>query len=70
MAVSYNPLWKLLIDRKIQKKGLCEMAGISKGTINRMVRGENISVDVLEKICLALGCGVQDILDFQHNEDT
>lgn len=70
MSVSYNPLWKLLIDRKITKKELCEMTEISKGTLNRMLQGKNVSVDVLEKICLALGCGVQDILEFQRKEDT
>lgn len=45
------------------------MTEISKGTLNRMLQGKNVSVDVLEKICLALSCGVQDILEFQRKED-
>ena len=50
MAVSYNKLWKLLIDRKMKKKELIEQAGISRTTIAKMGRDENVSTDVLSKI--------------------
>ena len=56
MAVSYKKLWKLLIDRNIKKKDLEEMAGISHYTMNKLTRDNNVTVDVLEKVCRALGC--------------
>lgn len=64
MAVSFNPLWKLLIDKKMKKKELARLAGVGEATIYRMVQGQNISTEVLEKICRVLDCNVQDILEF------
>lgn len=56
MAVSYNKLFKLLIDKKMKKKELCELAGVSASTIGKMGRGEPVSVEMVERICLALEC--------------
>ena len=63
MTISYKPLWKLLIDRSIKKKDLCKMAGISPATITKMGKGGQISTSVLEKICTALNCSLNDIVE-------
>lgn len=63
MTISYKPLWKLLIDREIKKKDLCRMAGISPATITKMGKGGQISTSVLEKICSALNCSLNDIME-------
>ena len=63
MTISYKPLWKLLIDRDIKKKDLCKMAGISPATITKMGKGGQISTSVLEKICSALNCSLNDIME-------
>ncbi|MEA5049892.1 MAG: helix-turn-helix transcriptional regulator [Oscillospiraceae bacterium] len=63
MPVSYNKLWKLLIDRKLMKKELREMAGISSATLAKMSKGKTISGEVIVKICTALHCDVGDIME-------
>ena len=63
MAVSYNKLWKLLIDRKMKKKELIEQAGVSRTTIAKMGRDENVSTDVLSKICGALNVDIGEIME-------
>ena len=70
MAVSYKKLWKLLIDRDMMKKDLAAAAEISNYTISKMSRGENVTVEVLGKICWALGCGIDDIMEFIPDEKT
>ncbi len=64
MATSYKKLWKLLIDRNMKKKDLAKLAGISNYTISKMGRGENITTDILGKICVAFDCRVDDIMEF------
>ena len=63
MAVSYNRLFKMLIDRKMMKKELCELADVSSSTISKMGRGEIVSMEVIARICLTLNCTVDDILE-------
>lgn len=63
MTVSYNKLWKLLIDKKMKKKDLVEAAGVSWSTIVKMGRDENVSTDILVKICAALQCEVHEIME-------
>lgn len=63
MPVSYKKLWKLLIDRDMKKKDLCELAGISHASMAKLGKNENITTDVLEKICLALHCDIGDIME-------
>ncbi len=63
MAVSYKKLWKLLIDKDLKKKDLVPLAGVSTYTINKLNRGENITTDVLERICKAMDCNIGDIMD-------
>lgn len=68
MSVSYNKLWKLLIDKKMMKKELREMAGISSATLAKMGRDETISGEVIVKICTALHCDVGDIMEVVPDE--
>ena len=63
MAVSYNKLWKLLIDINMKKKELGEAAGISNSLIAKLGKNENVTVDVLVRICSALDCGIDDIME-------
>lgn len=63
MAVSYKKLWKLLIDKDIKKKDLSEKAGISPATITKMGKGGHVTTEVLIKICNALNCGIEDIME-------
>ena len=69
MATSYKKLRKLLIDRNMKKKDLAKLADISNYTISKMGRGENITTDILGKICTALDCNVEDIMDFVPESD-
>lgn len=63
MAISYKKLWKLLIDKDMKKSDLLVAAGISRYTINKLNRGDNVTTDVLAKICLALDCTMNDIME-------
>ena len=63
MAANYKKLWKLLIDKDMKKKDLAELAGISNTSIAKMGRNENITMDVLVKICTALNCEIGDIVE-------
>ena len=63
MAVSYKKLWKLLIDKDIKKKDLSAMSGVSPATITKMGKNGHVTTEVLLKICIALECGVDDIME-------
>ena len=63
MAVSYKKLWKLLIDKDIKKKDLSVKAGISPATITKMGKGGHVTTEVLLKICSALRCKIEDIME-------
>ena len=63
MAVSYKKLWKMLIDKDMKKKDLCAKAGISPASITKMGKGGHVTTEVLVKICTALDCGVEDIME-------
>lgn len=64
MAVQYNKLFKMLIDKKMTNAELAEKAGISANIITRLKHDQYISMDSIEKICNTLHCGVDDVLDF------
>lgn len=66
MAFSYKPLWKLLIDKEMNKKQLMEAAGISKSTMDKMGRGEQVSMDIIDRICSYFRCRIQDVI--VHND--
>lgn len=63
MAVCYNKLWKLLIDRKLKKKDLLALSGISRGTLTKLNKDENVSTETLVRICTALKCDIADIVE-------
>ena len=63
MAVCYNKLWKLLIDKKMTKTELCEKAKISTNAMAHMGKDEDVRVEVLAKICATLGCTMDDIVE-------
>lgn len=63
MIVSYKRLWKLLIDKDMKKKDLVKAAHISTYTINKLNRGDNVNTDTLVKICSALNCSIEDIME-------
>ncbi len=68
MSISYNKLWKLLIDRNIKKTQLCEMSGISSNAMAKLGRNETVQLEVLVKICSSLDCGIEDIVEFIKEE--
>lgn len=63
MAYSYNKLWKLMIDKNINKTALRRQAGITSNAMAKMGKGLPVSVEVLAKICRVLGCSLNDIID-------
>ena len=65
--ISYNKLWKLLIDKWINKKQLIELTGVSSSSIAKLTKGENVTTDVLCKICKALNCDFKDIMEYIHD---
>lgn len=65
MKVSYKKLWKLLIDRELNKKDLSKLANISSTTITKISKNENITTDILIKICEALNCGIEEIMEIK-----
>ena len=68
MALSYNGLWKLLIDKGLNKGYLHKLTGLSRSTITKLVKGENVNTDVLERICIALECQLDDIVEMKKEE--
>ena len=63
MAISYNGLWKILIDNGMKKGDLKRRTGISSGTIAKMTNGEAVTLTVLEKICNELNCDIGDLVE-------
>lgn len=68
VAVSYNKLWKLLIDKKMKKKELQSAAGISASLITKLGRDEPVTMTVLIKICNALKCDISDVMEIIPDE--
>lgn len=68
MAVCYNKLWKILIDRNMSKTQLIKASKITTNAMARMGRNEDVRVEVLAKICTTLGCTMDDILDIVPDE--
>lgn len=63
MHISYNKLWKLLIDKNMNKQALREASGISSASIAKLGKGDNITTEVLLRICEALDCDISDIME-------
>ncbi len=69
MGFIYKPLWKLLIDKDMTKKDLMKMTGISKSTIDKMGRGENVSLEVVDRICCLFNCRVEEVIEHCQPRD-
>lgn len=68
MAISYNKLWKLLIDRGLKKTELVKMSGITSNAMAKMGKNESVQVDTLGKVCACLNCDISDIMEFVPDE--
>ena len=68
MTVNYDKLWKLMIDKKINKTQLSEKAGITTNAMAKLGRNESVQVETLAKICKALNCKIEDIIEFESEE--
>ena len=68
MSVSYKKLWKMLIDKDMKKKDLCIAAGISHASMAKLGKNENVTTDVLVKICTALQCDIGDIIELTNDK--
>lgn len=64
--LNYDGLWHIMIDRKIKKSDLCFMSGISSSTMAKLGKNEIVSLEVLEKICIALECDLGDVASFRE----
>lgn len=69
MPANYTKLWKLLIDKNINKTTLREISGISTGTLAKLGKNDYVSTEVLEKICKALHCDIGDVIEFVDSEE-
>lgn len=69
MTISYNKLWKLLVDKKMSKADLRKAAGIAPNTMTRLRRDEEVTLTVLSKICSALNVDIGDIMEFLPEEN-
>ena len=70
VAISYKKLWKLLIDKDMMKKDLREAAGLSTNVIAKLGKNQDVSTEVLRKICKALNCEITDIMELIDEDDT
>ena len=68
MAISYNKLWKLLVDKKMSKADLRKAAGIAPNTMTRLRRDEEVTLSVLNRICGALDVNIGDVMEFTNDE--
>ena len=69
-VISYNKLWKLLIDKKMNRTELKEKSGISTASLAKLGKGENLTTAVLLKICCTLDCNISDIMDIVDDEES
>lgn len=69
MAISYNGLWKLLIDKNMKKTDLMNRIEISSSTVAKMTKGELVSMKILEKICDELDCDFGDLIHYERDDD-
>lgn len=67
MAISYKKLFKMLIDKDMMKKDFRKLTGISAATVSKLANGENVTMDVIERICVNMRCNVEDILEIIPN---
>jgi len=69
VRISYNKLWHIMLDKKMNKQDLKRATGISTASIAKLNRGDNITTDVLVKICVALSCDITEIMELVEDEE-
>ena len=69
LSRAYNKLWKLMIDKKINKTQLCKAAGITTNAMAKLGRDETVTLETLEKICVYFGCTLDDIVEFSTEDE-
>lgn len=69
MRVRYKKLWKLLIDKELRKSDLQRVAGLSASTITKLGHDDTVTIDTLAKICIALNCNLDDIVEIEGEKD-
>jgi putative transcriptional regulator len=67
MRISYNKLWKLMIDKNMNKQDLKKVSGISSASVAKLGKGDNITTDILIRICTALDCDIADIMEIVND---
>jgi len=70
MPISYNKLWKLLIDKGMNKTQLCQVTGVSTSTISKLSKNETINMESIMKICRVLGCDIGDIVEMTDDNNS
>ena len=65
--ISYNPLWKTLIDKDMKKMDLVKSVGISNGTLAKLGKNESVSLSIIDKICIALDCDISDVVEIKKS---
>ncbi|MDD4531001.1 MAG: helix-turn-helix transcriptional regulator [Candidatus Gracilibacteria bacterium] len=68
MKISYNKLWKILIDKNLKKKDLCRLTKISDATMAKLGKSENVNTEILLRICNVLECDISDIMEIKKGE--
>lgn len=68
--VNYKPLWKMLIDKDMSKQDLRDKTAIARSTMVKMTNNEYVAMDVLVRICLAMDCGMDDIVEIERVDDS
>lgn len=66
--LSYNPLWHTLVDKNMKKSELCNVAGISSVTLAKLGKNENVNITIIDRICTALNCPIQDVVEILPDE--
>lgn len=69
MAISYKPLWHLLVEKEMNKEDLKKVANITSNIVSRMSKNAYVNLDSIEKICLAMDCKIEDVVEIINNED-
>lgn len=66
--ISYNPLWKTLIDKDMKKMDLVKITGISNGTLAKLGKNESVSLSIIDKICISLDCDISDVIEIKKEK--
>lgn len=69
MSISYNPLWHLLVEKNMKKGDLRALVGMSNSTLAKLGKNEPVTLEILEKICLALDCKIEDVVQIRPDEN-